>query len=389
MTDTREVTIQQDQGQQTDGMTSEETKTRIRELAAAAGVHGVGFTSAAPLDKARGHFARAIESGYIPAGSVPGGKRLNRLLSPESRLADAKSVITACLSYHTGEGTTDDPRLGAIAPYTRANFYDDLESRLKDVARSIHAELGAVCRTSSNYVSLAEKPLAARSGLGFYGKNGIIITPTHGSYVVIGEIVTDLALKPDLPLEMDCGACDACVKACPTGAIKEPGYVDRRICIQYISERRGTVPHSIREVWQNRLYGCSTCQDVCPFNRDIPASAHPTSRGNIGSYLALSAVIKLNEKSFEARFSGNQVGMRERNAIRRNAIIAAGNSKAEEMVDLLVHYLNDLDPMIRRHAVWAYAKLAGAGARQTLERTLAREWEPGVKEEAKRVLDGL
>lgn len=370
-------------------MTPGRAKARIIELMEDAGIHGVGFTHAGPLTETRSHFDRAIGEGYIPPESEPGEKTLQRLVAPAARLKTARSVITAYLSYHTGERQPDGPGLGIIAPYTRANYYEELESRLRHVAHAMEEELGAAYRTSSNYVSLAEKPLAARSGLGFYGKHGIIITPRHGSFVVLGEIVTDLELEPDPPLDLNCGECIACMKACPTGAIKEPGFVDRKVCIQYIGERPGTVPQGIRRVWGNRLYGCSTCQDVCPFNRDIPAAAPDAQCGRIGSALPLEEMIEIREDAFARRFVKNQVGMRERNALRRNAIIAAAHSGLETLVPPLEACLRDPDPMIRRHAVWALARLKGSSARQTLERLVRHEWEPGVRAEALTALDGL
>lgn len=370
-------------------MTPKHAKERITELAIAVGIHGVGFTHAGRLDEARGHFHKAIKSGYIPPESEPGEKHLKRLVDPAARLRTARSVVTAYLSYYTGAEEPGDPASGAIAPYTRANYYEELDTRLRCVACAMEEELGASYRTSSNYVSLAEKPLAARSGLGFYGKHGIIITPRHGSYVVLGEIVTDLELEPDPPLGMSCGRCTACMKACPTGAIREPGFVDRKVCIQYIGERRGTVADEIRSVWDNRLYGCSTCQDVCPYNRDIPVAAPEAPCGYVGGALPINEIIGITEQAFTLRFVNNQIGMRERNAIRRNAIIAAGRSGLEELARPLEACLADPDPMIRAHAVWAVATVKGSDARRTLEGVLRREWEPNVRDEARRALDVL
>jgi epoxyqueuosine reductase len=372
-----------------DTVKQEDIKKRIRGLAGAAGISGLGFTTAAPLEKTRRHFDEAIAEGHIPAGSVPSEKTLARLVDPAGRLKTAKTVVTACLSYHTGEPTPDDAGLGTIAPYTRANYYGELESRLAGVAAVMEEEFGATTRVSSNYVSLAEKPLAARSGLGFYGKHGIIISPGYGSFIVLGEIVTDLEVEPDEPLAMNCGECTACMKACPTGAIAKPGRVNRKVCIQYIGERRGSVPHDIREVWGARLYGCSTCQDVCPFNRDIPAAAPEAPRAYVGSAAPLADVIGIGEAGFRKRFDGNQIGMREVNVIRRNAIVAAGSSGVEALAAPLEICLNDPDPMIRGHALWALARLLGRGARGVLESALVREWDPETRREAETALDAM
>jgi epoxyqueuosine reductase len=369
-------------------MEAQHVKQRIREMAAEAGVHGIGFSDAAPLREARHHFDQAIAAGYIPAGSIPGAGTLDRLVDPMSRMKTARSVVTAYLSYHTGEPHPEDPLLGVIAPYTRADFYSAIRARLATVASAMGEEFGAASKVSSNYVTLAEKPLAARSGLGFYGKNGIIISPRHGSFIVLGEIVTDLEVEPDRPVEPACGDCSACMKACPTGAIERPGWVNRGICIQYIGERRGTVPHSIRELWSNRLYGCSTCQDVCPFNRDIPAAAPQAPPGRVGTAIPLAVAVGMDDREFRHRFEANQIGMRELNAIRRNAILAAGCSGAAGLAGCIEACLHDPDPMIRGHAAWSLARLRGPGARPALQTALLREWDPAVRSEIERALDG-
>jgi epoxyqueuosine reductase len=291
-------------------------------------------------------------------------------------------VVTAYLGYHTGEAPPEGLGLGVIAPYTRANFYRDLLTRLRRIAGGIESGFGAVSKVSSNYVTLAEKPLAARSGLGFYGKNGIIISPRHGSYIVLGEIVTDLEIEPDPPLETDCGECSACMKACPTGAIERPGWVNRGRCIQYIGERRGTVPLDVREVWGNRLYGCSTCQEVCPFNRDVPAAAPDSPPAAVGASVPLEEALRMGQTDFVRRFEGNQIGMRERNVIRRNALIAAGASGAADLAGHIEACFNDPDPMIRAHALWSFARLRGKEAGPRLERAAAGEWDPDVRKEA-------
>ena len=382
-----QVTIDLVTGQQKDNMQPEGAKEKIREIARSADIHGTGFTHAAPLAETRERLDEAIAAGYIPPGSIPGKRTLERLVDPALRLKTARSVVTAYLSYYTGEVPPDEPGTGIIAPYTRANYYGEIKLRLAEVAAAMEDEFGAISRVSSNYVTLAEKPLAARSGLGFYGKNGIIISPRHGSYVVLGEIVTDLEIEPDRPLETNCGQCAACMKACPTGAIEKPGRVNRGKCIQYLGERRGTVPYPMRETWGNRLYGCSTCQDVCPFNRDIPAAAPQSPCAHVGASVSLEEVIRMGDKDFARKFDGNQIGMRERNVIRRNAIIAAGSSGATGLAGRVEACFNDPDPMIRGHAVWAFARLRGPEAGPSIERVLRSEWDPDVRSEAERTLD--
>ena len=345
-----------------------QAKATIRAQAREIGIDGISFCDASPLEDARAAFNLAIERGFIPHQSAPTPSTLARLTNPSRHLKAAKSIIAAYQSYYAGEDQCSDPSHGTIAYYTRCNYYADLKDRLLRLATFMEDLYGCKAKAFSCYVSLAEKPIARRAGLGFYGKHGIIVTPEHGSLVVLGELVTNLEIEPDQALEMDCGTCSLCMRACPTGAIKSPYYVDRNLCIQYLSERRLSVPEWIRDLWGNRLYGCTTCQDVCPYNRGLRPARRGVSRGVVGTSIPLSDVIPITEKDFETRFADNQIGMRERNAIRRNAIVAAGNSRSKTFLPLLEECTHDDDPMIREHSLWALDKITGPGGQK-----------PGVK----------
>jgi epoxyqueuosine reductase len=246
------------------------------------------------------------------------------------------------------------------------------------------------CRTKafSCYVTLAEKPVARKSGLGFYGKNGVIITGQHGSCVVLGEILTDLALDPDEPLDTDCGTCRICMDACPTGAIPEPHRLDRNRCIQFLSGRRRTVPLDIRQLWQDRLYGCSTCQDVCPHNQDRLPVHREVPYGRVGASLAIEDAITMDDAGFAARFEDNQIGTREPAILRRNALLAAAHSGAGELLGPVIDLTRDADPMIRRHALWAAWKMQGPASHPLLRSALETEEDADIIAELKTLLDG-
>jgi epoxyqueuosine reductase len=237
-------------------------------------------------------------------------------------------------------------------------------------------------------VTLAEKPIAPRAGLGFYGKNGVIITTRHGSCVVLGEILTDLELDPDPRPETDCGSCRLCMDACPSGAIPEPHMVERNRCIQFLSGRRRTVPLDIRELWQDRLYGCSTCQDVCPFNRSRSPVSRDVTYGRVGGSIALDDALTMSEARFQKRFEDNQIGMREPAILRRNAVIAAAHAQDEVFLPLVTGLARDPDPMIRHHSLWAIWKLQGSSSTPILRSALDAEKEPEIIDEVKTLLDG-
>jgi epoxyqueuosine reductase len=362
-------------------------KQAIREKAAGLGIDGLGFTDAGVMRDTRTAIEQASVSGSIPPEEVPRPGTLARLTDPRRHLKSARTVISAYLRY-SAEPTRAAPGEGVIAPYTRFDHYGELKARLRTLAAFIRERYGRRTKFFSCYVALAEKPLARKAGIGFYGKNGVIITPEHGSFVVLGELLTSLELPSDRPLEMDCGDCRRCLDACPTGAIRVPGVIDRRRCIQYVSERPGEVPDDMVRVWGDRIYGCATCQEVCPFNRDLSPVKGTYTRGRVEATIPLATLINMGGARFRRLFDGNQIGMREPDAIRRNAIIAAGSSRMRDLAVELEQAAGDPDPAIRGHAALALARLLGAEARPALRRIARREQDGRLRQELKSLLDG-
>jgi epoxyqueuosine reductase len=364
-------------------------KQRIREYASHLGIDGMGSCDAEPLVEAREAFESAVARGLIPVGSAPRPDTIARLTTPRRHLRGARSVLSAFEYYHKIKYPPTDPSRAVVAAYTRANHYLDLRLKLETLADFMQSEFGCRTKVFSCYVTLAEKPLACKSGIGFYGKHGVIITPGHGSYVVLGEVLTDLDLEPDEPLEESCGTCTACMDACPTGAIVSPYLLDRGRCIQYISERRGTIPMDMRDIWGNRFYGCSTCQDACPKNSGLKPTSREVSFGWVGDSIAIREILEMDDRGFSSRFRDNQIAMRDLPAVKRNAVIAAGNSGMDSFVPALRKLARDRDPMIRQHSLWAVAKIGGPAVRGFLDEALRAEADPEVLTEIKTLLDGL
>jgi epoxyqueuosine reductase len=370
----------------------DDPRTLIRQQAAGLGIDGLGFCDAAPLEGVAASIEQAVRSGYIPRDLAPGGDTVARFTTPARHLRSARSVVSAYQAYYAppdGLHRSLDPLLGTIAYYSASNHYEDLKSRLLRLAAFIKERFGSRAKAFSCYVTLAEKPLARKAGLGFYGKHGVIVTPKHGSFVVLGEILTDLELEPDPPLERDCGACAKCIEACPTGAIKTPYFVDRNVCIQALTGLRAEIPPAVRDVWGNRFYGCTDCQDVCPYNKKAEPVDRVVERGRVGPHVRLSEMLLVAEDEFARRFGENQIGRRERNVIRRNAVIAAGNSRSPAFAEALAVCARDPDPVVRQHALWATWKIKGRDAAPLLARALPGEADPGVAKEIKSLLDAI
>lgn len=370
-------------------------ESEIKEFGKERGLDIVRITSANYLSEAEKHIKESISYGYIPKKTDWKIKDIHSYCDPKSVLPYAKSVIVAAECYLTSEiedSTEPGNPYGRIARYTWRNYYYDIWTKLKKVIKFIKNKVGAKHKFKCYSCGpLAEKPLAQNAGIGWYGKHGIIITEEYGSWVVLGEIITTLELKPDTPIQKDCGNCDACIKACPTNAIVAPYVLDRSKCIQHLTNWYGMIPLSMREVWSNRLYGCTTCQDICPLNQKVKPKERKPDYGYIGSSIPLIPLLQMSEEEFRLRFRHNQVGARwiRRRCIQRNAIIALGNIGDPVAVPALINALNEPNPIIRGHAAWALGKIGGTDAKVALEKAFKATSDKNSKQEIKNALQLL
>jgi epoxyqueuosine reductase len=231
-----------------------------------------------------------------------------------------------------------------------------------------------------------DRAAARRAGIGWYGKNTMIITRRgHGSWVFLGEILTDIPFPPDNPDDGDCGRCTLCLDACPTGAIIAPYTVDARRCISYLTiEHRGAIPREVRPLIGEHIFGCDICQVVCPHNAKSPARSHPefAPRDGIGARPALIPLLNITEEEFQQRFRGSAIMRAKRRGLRRNVAVALGNVRDPASVPALLEALADeTDPLVRGHAAWALGRIGTEEAREGLRRSLAREPDLDVQGE--------
>jgi epoxyqueuosine reductase len=330
---------------------------QIKNLGQQFGIDKIRIATAEPLCDAATLIKQQIKSGLYLPNEHWHRKNIDALCDVQSILPGARSIITACQCYLTDEKTDNstpgDPH-GLIARYTWRNHYADLRERLGKIAAILQKEHGAKCRVFSNS-GIAEKPVAQRCGIGFYGKHSIIVNEDFGSWIVLGEIVNTLELEPDPPSEASCGKCNACVEACPTGAIIEPYVIDRRLCIQARTNWYGVLPDHIARVWGNRLYGCSLCQDVCPANQNVTAQHPRTDTGYVGPSISLCEILGMNEGQYRRKYTNNQITAKWINfkAIQRNAIVALGNIRDRETLPLLERLAMNNDPVLAQSAGWA------------------------------------
>ena len=183
---------------------------------------------------------------------------------PETLVDGARTVVSAALCYYAPEPERP-PGHGRLPRYTWSDGYSELREKLDALGR----RLGGAYRVLVDENQHVDREAAARAGVGFYGKNTLLITRRHGSWVVLGTLVTDRELEPTPPLELDCGSCTLCIEACPTGALDDPGELDATKCLSYWTQSPHEIPAAYAEALGAQVYGCDICQDVCPWNRGI------------------------------------------------------------------------------------------------------------------------
>ncbi|HSV27525.1 MAG TPA: tRNA epoxyqueuosine(34) reductase QueG, partial [Sedimentisphaerales bacterium] len=305
----------------------------VKEKAMSLGFDAVGITDASPVspeDSAR--FRRWLEEGKA-ADMAFMHRNIEKRLAPASLLPGAKSVICAALSYHLPPQSRTSETAGAIADYAVFRDYhltigERLEA-LADILKAL-ASREIAFRVCVDSAPLAERALAMRAGLGFIGKNTMLIHPAIGPAVWLGELVTDIELQPDRPCAGDCGDCRACLDACPTGAISEDG-LDARKCLSYLTiEHKGDIPPEHARKMGRRLFGCDECVHACPFYVRAQRCSDSTLALRVGSpSFELAEIIGWDEKTFNRKTAGTPVRRPGLKGLRRNAAICIGNSRLQ------------------------------------------------------------
>jgi epoxyqueuosine reductase len=290
-----------------------------------------GITNAEDLSEEKVKIKTCLKEGYIPEDPGWTEEKIDSFFSPTSFMPHGKSIIMAAICYYEEEDIPLSEPYGEIALYTRRNNYKFLRKKLQKLVKFINRYTPGNFKIFVNG-PLAEKPLSVRAGIGFYGKNSIVYTEEYGSKIVLGGIITDIELPADKPSTQDkCSSCNLCMEKCPSGAIVKPYVIDRKKCFQYISGRKNEIiEENYKKPWGKRLYGCSTCQDVCPQNKNIRPVKELSPYGFIGSKIPLIPFLNLSEKEFKNIYKGNQISAAfvDFDALRRNALLAMDNFKS-------------------------------------------------------------
>jgi len=345
-----------------------EIAAAVKRAATAAGFELSGIAPARDFAEL-GRFPEWIAAGYAGEMKYMEARHENGELKRSSLISTmpwVRSVVVCAINYNTSPPYSteeNDPDRGWISRYawSASDYHDVVLAKLKRVEETLR-EMGGPDVITRCYVDtgpLVERVYAKYAGVGWIGKNTCIINQKLGSWLFLGVIVTSLELITDLPAPDRCGTCTRCIDACPTDALLQPYELDANRCISYLTiEKRGTVPDELREGMGRHLFGCDICQDVCPWNRNAPVTGEPEFEPRTELVNpALAWLAEMTAEEFRQVFRGSPVKRTKLGGIRRNAVIAMGNSGDPDFLPKLERLSEDGDPVVAESARWAKARL--------------------------------
>ncbi len=343
-------------------MRVKDPKTLIRERALAIGFDAIGFCRAELAPAARERLTEFLAAGLH--GEMDWLERRSRQRAhPQALWPNARSVIACGLSYTPATDpmvTLAQPRVGTVSVYARGRDYHSiLKGMLKTLAQFIVAEFGPDLKVFVDTAPVMEKPLATNAGLGWQGKHTNLVSRRYGSWLFLGEIYTTLDLSPDEPHKDHCGSCSRCLDVCPTKAFPAPYQLNATRCISYLTiEHAGPIPHELRPLMGNRIFGCDDCLAVCPWNRFARAASHPglRARQELNAPL-LAELATLDDIGFRTMFSASPIKRIGRNRFVRNVLIAIGNAGDATLLPSATARLSDASPVVAEAAAWAVQRL--------------------------------
>ncbi|PAD25133.1 tRNA epoxyqueuosine(34) reductase QueG [Niallia circulans] len=355
------------------------------------GIDKIGFTSASTFEEMKVRLITQQELNYQSGFEE---KDIEKRVNPSLLLHQPKSIISIALAYPSKMKERVVSKKGERRGiFCRASWGTDYHVVLKDRLQKLEDYIkeripDALCKSMVDTGELVDRAVAQRAGIGWSGKNCAIITPEFGSYVYLGEMITNLPIEPDTPMEDQCGTCNKCIDVCPTGALVQGGQLNAQRCIAFQTQTKGFLAEEFREKLGNRIYGCDTCQTVCPKNKGIDFHNHPEMEPDpeIAKPL-LQPLLFISNKEFKEKYGHISGSWRGKKPIQRNAIIALAHFKEEGAIsDLITVMKKDPRPVIRGTAAWALGKIGGDESKTALE--LARQQE-GDHEVLKEMDDAL
>lgn len=361
-----------------------ELKREIQEAAPSLGIDDIGFASADPFHSLKAVLLDRREKGYESGFEEPDiDKRIYPELSYEGQPASLISIAVAYPSKMDNPPKSEPgQRRGILA---RSAWGQDYHLVLREAMKKLEEFITqrvpeARIESMVDTGALVDRAVAERAGVGFKGKNSFIISPKWGTWVYLGELITNIPFPPDTPVTEDCGDCTKCLDACPTGALVGPGVLNAQRCISFQTQTKGFVEEEFMIKMGNRLYGCDTCQVVCPKNKGKYWNHRPELQPDPETVKPLLLpILDLSNRQFKERFGMSAAAWRGKNPIQRNAIIALGNFKDPSSVPKLIDILQkDPRPVMRGTAAWALSRIGGEEALGAIVKANATESDEEV-----------
>lgn len=369
-------------------MSIELLKRKVIKESERIGIDKIGFTSADPFRELKERLRNQQKNNY--ASGFEKGTNQERT-EPKELLKEAKSIISIALAYpsriNEPPKSTKENRRGI---FCRASWGKDyhivLQEKLEELMNFIKKHVPDVkYEIMVDTGELVDGAVAERAGVGFTGKNTLLITEEFGSYVYLGEILISIPFTPDEPLALDCGSCRKCIDVCPTGAIVEGGQLNSQQCLAFRTQTKHFLPDEFKEVLGTRIYGCDTCQAVCPYNKGVDFHNHPQFEPEPEvAKPKLKPMLNKSNREFRKKF-GHVAGFwRGKNPLQRNAMIGLAHYKDKTAIDDLIKVLeNDVRPAMRGTAAWALGKIGTEKAYQAIEEAIEKEKDEEARTEMK------
>ncbi len=333
------------------------TRAELRTVGADLGLDVVGAAPVEPYADTERHIVERRSRGLF-AGMRFTMARPEVSCHPERLLEGARTVVAAALCYARDVPDTP-PDHGRLPRYTWRDEYADLRGRLDALGRT----LGGRYRVLVDDNDHVDRVAAVRAGIAFFGKNTLAITRQHGSWVLLGAVVTEAEIEPTPPLDIDCGECRLCIDACPTGALDQPGTLDATKCLSYWTQASEPSPERYRADLGDMVYGCDICQEVCPWNRGVEKRRQGTRMpSDARSTVSLRQWLEQDDERLLAEYDRLYVPRNDARWLRRNALVAAGNAGTGALADAVQLHARSNDPMLSETATWALERMAERSA---------------------------